>query len=340
MVDCFKDTVFYPKLDSDVKPMNQCIESGLPVFAYDINKKTNAKGYYSCGYEHFCFSDYKRLKTKHVYELLQLNKPTKVFLDFDNSVDVENVEKFEEGVEKFISIVSETLGNDETTGKPYKYYVLDASTKEKLSKHVIFECFLEDIYAVKDFVLHCTSFFDYEHLDTAIYSMNRVFRLIYSYKMSKCANSRLYLKDTHKDYNPYDVFKTMIQAKIPPNYTGPFDKIRTELSTSIHTLKIARSSNYKRGVYTVSSLQQLPKMLYEYIESVCENVYIHNSCKETDDSFQITIKGIVCPWAGRVHKGNNAYFNVRKRDMMSWFQCADLDCPRTCWNKRQLTFIS
>lgn len=334
-MDPFKSTVFYPtpKVESaqnvsQPSPMNQCILSGLPVFARDTGKDAK-KAYMACGYEHFCFTLYAKAtdRTRHMYELLQMDKPTKIYLDFDHS-DVTAKEYFIDSSNKFIKATLcaiEELSDKKSDDIPF--YVLEASTDKKLSRHVIFECFLKDIDVVRAFVEYvanqkCAC----EYLDKRVYTRNRLFRLIYSYKFGKDPSSALTVSGSH-EYNPFHVFKTMIQAKLPPHYTGPFEKLKEELAqgTTFVNLKSMTSSSGNGYIGNSVSKRNIPPGLHDFVAAFSDEGAVL-SCKENDDFISCIIGGKKCPWTQSVHKSNNQYFTICKKTMRGFFQCADQEC--------------
>lgn len=337
-MDPFKSTIFYPqpKVEDDSKnaqkptPMNQCIMSGLPVFARDTGKDAK-KAYMGCGYEHFCFNYYAKAndRTRHTYELLQMDKPTKIYLDFDHD-NVADKEDFVKSSNEFIKAV---IANLNSKDGDVSFYVLEASTDKKLSRHVIFECFLADIPSVKMFVdfvadTKCAC----KYLDRRVYTRNRLFRLIYSYKFGKDPSSALTVNsgDNNQTYNPFHVFKTMIQAKIPPHYVGPFDVIKSELAQNVTFLNIKGSRDSGSNGYGGSALSSVGvglshRDIGDFIANFNEGAVLLG-CKENDDFITGIVGGKQCPWIQRVHKNNNQYLTICKKTMRGFFQCADMEC--------------
>lgn len=334
--DPFKSTIFYPRPRNDnsigPSPMNQCIETGLPVFARDIGPSAK-KAYMACGYEHFCFQYYTKDndRTRHTYELLQDHKPTKIYCDFDHP-NVEDAEDFKQSSENFIKAVLKTLPErcKMLEGMDIPFYILEASTSSKLSRHVIFECYLENIPTVKSFIDFVLSSCPCPYLDTKVYTRNRLFRVLYSYKYGKGQESALKVSDD-PTYNPYHVFKTMIQARITPHYHGPFSTIENEVCKNVYRVNLATNSSGANG-YTGHYAVNIPPGLDDFISEFGEKDANNNiggvllTCKENDKFITCIVGGLVCPWIGRKHKSNNTYFTICKRTMRGWFNCSDKDC--------------
>lgn len=331
----FKSTVFYPKpkYAEGPSPMNQCIESGLPVFARDIGKDAK-KAYMGCGYEHFCFNFYSKAndRTRHMYELLQPNLPTKIYLDFDHGVVGDKV-KFEESSNKFIKEMLKVL-TEQTGMEDIPFYMLDASTDKKLSLHVIFECFLENISTVKALVEHVLrEICPCEYLDDKVYTSNRLFRILYSYKWGKDPKSALTLGG--HEYNPFHVFKTMIQARIPSHYEGPFDSIKGDLANNVSIVIIKPP---KSGFHNSYGISNVPSSINDFVAAFSDNGVVL-SCKENESFITCVVGNKECPWVQRVHKHNNQYFTICKANMMGFFQCADGDCPKVPYGHVDVTCI-
>jgi hypothetical protein len=209
-------------------------------------------------------------------------------------------------------------------------YVLEASTDKKLSRHVILEVFLENIPTVKSFVEHVIEKTPCEYVDLKVYTRNRLFRLIHSYKCGKPKNSALRLPGVD-GYDPIHVFKTMIQAMLPPHYAGPFDKIKDEVATSVTYIAIrsAVSSGSTRNGYSgCHGTAGVPDSLSGFITSFSAGGVVL-SCKENDSFISCIVGDKQCPWKQDTHKHNNQYFTIIKSVMRGYFQCADPECTMT-----------
>lgn len=337
----FKATTFFPKQnDVETTAMNQCIESGLPTFAKDTGRGA-LKSYFACGYEHFCLKLYKDGvdRYRNIYELLQLDKPTKIYLDFDHST-VSDKAKFGDSTNKFIKHVYSII--TERTGKSHvPFYVLEASTDAKLSLHVIFECFLADIPTVKNFVQYALDECPCEYLDDKVYTRNRLFRLLYSRKHGKPMESSLRVNGTTIDamYDPMAVFKTMIQAMVPAHYFGPFSAIKDELAGGVTFIKLTdkrSGGDYVNG-YSGAICRSLPSGFNDFVETMGGGVVL--SAKENDGFISCIVGGKACPWKGSPHKNNNQYFTVCKNNLRGFFQCADQDCADTAYDHTDVSFL-
>jgi hypothetical protein len=337
MQDVFKSTTFYPLSRKDhptgQSPQYQCIETGLPVFARDIDT-TCKKTYMACGYEHFCFKHYTKHndRTRHMYELLQELKPTKIYCDFDHE-NVADADDFKRSIEQFIKAVLKTLPERcrGLEGVVVPFYILEASTSSKLSRHVIFECYLENIPTVKAFIDFVLTTCPCPYLDTKVYTRNRCFRLLYSYKYGKSQDSALTICGD-STYNPLFVFKTMIQARFTPHYHGALSVMEGELNSTVYHVNLTTRVKGSVNGYSGHCATNVPPGLDEFISEFGEKG-LHNhvggvllSCKENETFITCIVGGLRCPWAGRVHKSNNTYFTICKSSLKGWFNCSDLEC--------------
>jgi hypothetical protein len=321
-MEVFQSTTFFPtarKTEQCMSKQQQCIHSGLPVFAKDIldgGKKT----YFACGYEHFCNVMYRNNNLRHVYELLQFEKPTKIYIDFDCE-DVSKVDQFKEEYTKFCAAIQLTIGDENVP-----FYSLDASTDKKLSCHVIFELFLENVPEVQNVIEHTLTKCPCEFVDRSVYTRNRVFRLLYSYKLNKDPSTKLSIKGiTNNDYNPEHVFRTLIQAMVPQHYIdGPFSNLEGLCKTVKQLVygNNAETKHYHGSGYTAAGCNIPP----DFATMIQEYGGVLLSCRENENFISCIVGGKNCPWSDKPHKNNNQYFTLCKSNLMGFWQCADKDC--------------
>lgn len=323
----FQGTTFFPKKDDVVSCMNQCIDSGLPVFARDTGFGAT-KSYFACGFEYFCNVLYRnRKRYSHVYELLQYDLPAKCYMDFDHD-DVSHKDEFEESVDKFVNTLRRDVLNDETC----KVYVLDACTDRKLSKHVIVNFVLPNIAAVENAVAVTKERTNCQYVDMTVYSRNRLFRLLYSYKHGKGVESAL--KCGGNTYEPQLVFETLVQA-----YASNASVART--LTPVHgpiryisNLRRAsrNNNNNTRGLSSIGHFELL-NFVTDYGGASIASV------KENDHFISSIVQGKECPWKGAVHKGNHQFLVISKSTLRAWFRCSDQDCPDAPYDHADVTFL-
>lgn len=306
----------------------------MPVFAKDIldgGKKT----YFACGYEHFCNVMYRNTNLRHVYELLQYEKPSKIYVDFDCD-DVSKAKQFDDEYNRFCTKMKEIIGNDDVP-----IYVLDACTSRKLSRHVIFEIFLQNIPAVQNVVEHVLSLCPCEFVDRGVYTRNRVFRLLYSRKLGKDITTTLRISGTDLDapYNSEHVFRTMIQAMVPPHYiNGPFCNLeglcKTVKEIKLNSTDGSQKRYHGNGYSRVSC--NVPPLFTKAIEAY-GGVLL--STRENDNFISCIVGGKKCPWSDKVHKNNNQFFTICKNNLKGFWQCSDPECEPIHYEEVDWSFI-
>lgn len=331
----FKSTAFFPKpkqTEYDMSKQQQCLHTGMPVFAKDIldgGKKT----YFACGYEHFCNVMYRNPNIRNVYELLQYEKPSKIYVDFDCD-NVSKAQQFEDEFNGFCNKMKEVIGIDDVP-----IYVLDACTDKKLSRHVIFEFFLENIPVVQNVVEHALSLFPCEFVDRGVYTRNRVFRLLYSHKLGKDKSTALRINGTRVDapYNPEHVFRTMIQAMVPPHYVdGSFCNLEG-LCKSIKQVRLNNNTQkrYHGNGYS-GTICNLPPL---FAKAVQEYGGVILSARENDHFISCIVGGKKCPWTDRVHKNNNQYFTICKSNLKGFWTCSDPECENIQYEEVDWSYL-
>lgn len=321
----FNSSTFFPisrKLDPNApSALIQCLNSSLPVFSRDVGKH-GAKTFLACGYIFFVEKYYPSQKDKHLYEVLQFDKPTKIYFDFD--APGVHTQEFQNSINSFMHVVKAEIKTCFQLSP--KIYILDATTESKCSYHVIVDLFLKDIPSVKDFVLHCSNKHHCEYLDVSVYSRNRSFRLLYSRKLGKGIESSLKLRDGLR-YDSGLVLNTMIQCFIPPHLG---------LTPSRGPFQFKTSETRNKNGYTSGTVSNVPKKLYSFLINFKADLV---SVKENDKFVSCIVANMNCPWNGRPHKSNNHYLTINKNSWKGWFECSDPDCPKAAFHEFDALWI-
>lgn len=276
---------------------------------------------------------------RNVYEVLQYNKPTKVYLDFDQYTTETTQGEFDKSFGDFMNslmdLLSETYDNLSNCDIPC--VVLDASNEKKYSRHVIVQVTMRDVATVKEFVEYALSKCPCESVDMKVYTRNRSFRLIYSSKMGKSTPLTV-LGNDNKQYNPEHVFLCMIQGWTPEHYKGQLQMDDTAREVR-DFFKPQQSRKRKRSSDTLSEhvpTDDLPGGLVSYIS---ENGGTIRSAKKDGDFISIIVGGTYCPFIKGYHKSNNAYFTICTKNRIGWWKCADVDCPQINYDKSNLDWV-
>jgi len=281
------------------------------VFARDVSDDTAAKAFFAVGYEYFCRQYYPALPRKHVYEVLQEELPTKLYLDLDAPPGDEAAFRAEAR-----AFVEACLGMLDIGGRPPAVHFLHASTAAKRSMHVVVDIFFESVSAVGAFVEAALRAAPCDYVDRAVYTRNRCFRVVHSTKRGRAAPLRGAAGET---YDPDEVFATLIQARVGAHSASTLPRSGADAVWG------GGCRRRVTGGAPASSTIPAPPALRAFIEGIGARV---RGVKEDDKSIRVIVGGVQCPWKGARHASNNAYFTVMKRTGTGWFRCADDDCPR------------
>lgn len=335
-MDQFTASAFFPEWDDNHSKLSQSIQSKLPVFSKDTSE-TGAKTFFACGYEYFCSKLYRNTKMRNVYEVLQYNKPTKIYLDFDLSTEESDVDEFNNDFEEFMNACVNKLDKiyEDLDAETIECTIMDASTDRKHSKHVVIQVAFGDLLQVKEFVETVLADTPCPAVDVGVYTRNRCFRILHSTKMGKDTPLRLEGHKTEK-YDPAVVFKSLIQAIPPPHYKGPFEvfplKVRTFIKPSVVRKRYRFMENTSA---TAVQLDELPKGVTEYIKALGGT--IRSAKADTDKPIlSLIVSGVQCMHVCREHKSNNQFFGYNRKYMVGWWRCSDDDCPKISCGKVKL----
>jgi hypothetical protein len=347
-MDLFTSSAFYPGYCARKSKLGVCLDTLCPVFSRDLGEG-GAKTFFACGYELFCTRLYRKPALRNVYEVLQFHKPTKVYFDFDYYLTSDEGREqalvwFELTMFHFLdhvkALLAERFGLLPTE---IKLYILDASSMSKLSSHVIVDIVLANVPAVKAFFDHALSTFPDEAairriVDPLVYTRNRSFRLIYSTKMGKA--NPLLLRGAREDaYNPQHVFDTLIQAVVPRHYAGPLASephvVRAFVSDTPNKRRRVNENEIPNASHVDLDEEDCPvgAGLKSYLSDLGGIV---RSASQNGPFLSLIVSGTVCPWVGKLHKNNNAFYTVNTKTWVGWFKCSDGDCPRAHYLKSSL----
>lgn len=338
-METFTASAFFPKHDPKKSKLLSCVETKLPVFSQDL-ANDGSKSFFACGYEYFCNTLYRRQNMRSVYEVLQYNYPTKIYLDFDQYTTDTSKEAFDAGFNAYMNAVMDTLQEtyDDLKDVNIPCVVLDASNDKKFSRHVIVQVTMVDVATVKEFVEYVLAKCPCDSVDMKVYTRNRSFRLLYSSKLGKSTPLSVLGDCTKNEYNPEHVFMTMIQGILPKHYSGSLKMDYTALEVR-NFFKPQKSRKRKRSGDTLSEhvpTDDLPGGLVTYIN---ENNGTIRSAKKDGDFISVIVSGTYCPFIKGHHKSNNAYFTICTTNRIGWWKCADIDCPQINYDKSNLDWI-
>jgi hypothetical protein len=341
----FSASAFFPIRVPGETALGQCLGTGLPVFSSDLSRD-GAKSFFACGYEYFCKELYARPSWRHVYEVLQYDLPTKIYLDFDANRASCSEDEFDDSFNAFLNACVGALCEyfPDATEDPgdIPVMVLESSSDTKLSRHVVIQFTLESVLAVKDFVETVLETCPCESVDTSVYSRNRSFRLLYSTKKGKDTQLTLLNHPDPTAYNGDEVFSTLIQAIAPRHYLGPLKT--AEIARTTHSFTKAPGSRVRsRGAAGLgtNSCRYLPDINPRIVVYLEQLGCTPKSARVSGDGvfMSVVVGGGICPFVRRCHRSNNSYFTLNTQTFVGWWRCADSECPDTCFDKSCFRWI-
>jgi hypothetical protein len=305
--------------------LNECIETGEPVFARDMSDSNATKTFFSCSYAYFVEHYYRDMYMRgncHLYEVLQYTKPTKVFVDIDREFKPEEEALFSEALACFVTFLEQNVST-----KNVEYIVLDSSTPVKFSRHVIFNVVCADVQSVQKVVMEMCVLANYS-VDMAVYTRNRCFRLPYSSKRGR--GVRLLPLGEVPDIATYDVSvlgRSLIQH------------VSTKFSSFSQLLRFEQREKEKpSGTNHKNTTSEIPGFINDVLGQLRVSALSSASFYADSRFISIVVGGKYCPWKGGVHKSNNSFFTVDCNKRRAWFTCADPECSRLRFSEIDLTW--
>lgn len=339
--------VKFPDRHSTVSAYEQMQSLNMPMFAYDIDE-TARKGYVCCDWTTFVTSYYKgiTLSCKNVYEVLREGEPLKFFLDLEAMICDDRVyDPICDRVVEKVLVLSEELFNYRPP-----HIVLDASNEGKFSKHVIFGLFLEDMNSCKSLMELLRQSLDEEELgivDQAVYTKNRLFRLLYSSKFN-VPNRRLRVVGKGDEYDEVDMLDSLVGYYVKRG-TKEMEDLRIHwvdemygppfrLTYDVPKKEVSRRSGGSRNGITNESVSgwmstEPPTKLSKFLDMLGVEVLSSKEQSNGDERFfSFILKGLECPWKGDEHASNNQFLFIDPRGVGK-FQCSDPDCLKIYYSQ-------
>lgn len=334
----FKSSTYFPPRQSlGASQLQLAIDSGLPVWAQDVSS-TGAKRFFACGYEYFCNLWYRNLRDKHLYEVIQYGRPTKVYLDLDAPrARFADKAAFDQEMLACVDAVQRALGLSGCS-----YLAMDSSSETKWSRHVVLQVLLRSVSVVQEAVERALRLRPSDCVDTTVYTRNRCFRILHSSKLGKQARLG------SGQYCPSELLLSFVQAVPPPHYlesTMPFSAeiLRAGgVPTLVHEVDWPQAAaastaavlERKMPVLTSVDASRVARLVMRYGGALAGTV------RENDAFVNAIVTGLECPFKGAAHKSNNQYFTIAKASGKAWFTCADKACtPLTPYDMFDASFL-
>ena len=262
---------------------------------------------------------YATKKTHHWYECLLENRPSRLFLDIESNTPI--------SIDKIVDFFAKTVFI--MFGKKCAFEIIDSSSTNKISYHVLVpELVFTNVYHVGAFVRRTVLAMQDDPManaiDTAVYTKNRMFRLVGSRKF----NSERVLKHNKPWWELLVQTDTQTPLKcLEINNSEP-------QSTSRHPKNLFQmlDSGKWGGVQQQSgsckkmSCNPLNPIL-DWLDSQENAMIIRSKLKMVSTGFYcVPAKSRKCGIAGRIHKGNAIWYmlDVSRRQIIQ--RCLDSDC--------------
>ena len=262
---------------------------------------------------------YDTKKDHHWYECLLERRPSRLFLDIESTQPV----SIEEIVQFFRRAV-QTKYN-----KTCNFEIIDSCSTEKISYHVIAtDIVFKNVYHVGAFVRRAVLAMGEDKMslavDTAVYTKNRMFRLVGSRKFD---SKRVLI---HK--KPW--WELLVQVSETENILECLEINQTEpKSTSMHPKNLFRrldDGSWAVSVQTGSSVVLECVMLnpiLDWLDSKENAMVIRHKLKMVSSGFYIVpAKSRRCQISGRTHKGNAIWYMIDVTRHLIIQRCLDSDC--------------
>ncbi|EME30017.1 DNA-directed primase/polymerase protein [Galdieria sulphuraria] len=328
---------------------------GLELFAEDLDS-SGTRHYLLASYSDF-WEIYRKRTSKHFYEVIRENVSCKLYFDLEyiracnthvqEQVLVDSISKLvKEGLKQI-------LKRKESSLLPYlKCLVLDSSSQEKFSKHIIFPKivfpnnritgkFISKLLQMSDISSHFLVLKPSRDemqtvlaIDLSVYSRNRCFRILGSSKMGEnrpltigqSMNQELLHETLICYFYPDDVI-LIDEAQI--DYIQPLND-----SFEIpFTLKSSLLPNKYNDTFATSNSKSSPfPEIDKFIESVIYDRQVKGSIRNVlffSSSLKLVYniqKYRYCHHIGRHHKSNHIVLIVELNTMVYYQKCLDPEC--------------
>ena len=284
---------------------------------------------------------YTTKKEHHWYECLLENRPSRLFLDIESDTAV----SIDEIVDFFAQAIQIAYQ------KTCKIEIIDSSSKNKISYHLIVpELVFKNVYHVGAFVRRTVLAMQdnpiANAIDTAVYTKNRMFRLVGSRKF----NSQRVLKHT----KPW--WELLVQTECETPLECLEINNSEPKSTSIHPKNLFQ--RLENGKWAIARQQtgSCVKMscnplnpILDWLDSKENAMTIRSKLKMISSGFYcVPAKSKKCGIAGRTHKGNAIWFMLDVTRQQIIQRCLDSDCgykkhliehPPQIWDRWTLSWM-
>ena len=306
------------------------------VFAQDLNASGMKK--FLTGSLPDCIDRYASLTTRHWYECLREDRPSRLFLDVESSEAVD--------VDALVQYLKNCVHH--MFEKEVHFQVLDSSSPQKTSYHLIGDLVFTNLYHIGAFVrrvlmaMHTQNIPERHAIDHAVYTRNRMFRIKGS---TKCGSDRVLTHALPWHHLLVQVAADDCCSCLELDHSVP-------RSTSMHPLQLfvrekdgQWSNVHSSHAPTASELTDTYPLLpiVKWLDDQLEAATVRHGIKMTSDGrCLVPTRSKRCQIADRVHKGNHIWFCIDTRTLKVTQRCHDsvcgnehkeIDLPPTVWER-------
>jgi len=287
------------------------------VFAQDLNASGIKK--FIVGTLNECILKYNSLTKRHWYECLLENRPSRLFLDVDADVNIENLIQY---VQKCTTLMFQ---------KQVHFQILDASSSQKTSYHLIGDLVFKNVYHVGAFIRRVLMSMIVENIpekdaiDHAVYTRNRMFRIKGSTKFGSVRVLKhpnpwhTLLVQTTGEYVECLELDNSIPRSTSMHPHNLFIREENDTWSSVRSSKRTLSSE-------LSDLYPLSPIFSWLDKHLDANIIRHNIKMTSNGICIVPTQSKNCKIAERIHKGNHIWFSIDTRTFKVIQRCHDHVC--------------
>lgn len=292
------------------------------VFARDVS--ATGKKVFFAGTLPQAIALYHQTQDKHWYECLLEGRPSRLFLDVEseNPLDITSI----------VNLFKATIF--------HKYHiqpeftVLTSCSAQKASYHVVADIFFKNVYHVGAFVRRTLLFAqdkvpDIRTVDTAVYTKNRMFRVLGSRKFGSSRVLTHASKEMHEclvqsprtEAGYYECLE-IDQTEPQSTSLAPSDMFYMGEDEKWHRSTPLTATRTAETVYCPLVTPVLDALDRTLGAKTCR----HNMRLSPSGHYLVSSRSKQCQIAGRTHRGNNIWFMLDLNRRIVYQKCYDASC--------------
>lgn len=291
------------------------------IFARDIS--ASGKKVFFVGSLTQAIEVYRQTQDKHWYECLLEGRPSRLFLDIESENKLD--------ITALVDVFKATLFHKYSV-QP-EFTVLTSCSAKKTSYHVIADIFFKNVYHVGAFVRRTLLFAlddvpEMQSVDTAVYTKNRMFRVLGSRKFGSSRVLTHPTKEMHECLVQSPRTNAQIYECLEMDQTEP---ISTSLAPS--DMFYMGQDNQWHRITPVHSFESetvtcplVSPVLDELDRTLNAKTCRHNMRLSPSGHYLVSTRSKQCQIAGRTHRGNNIWFMLDLNRRIVYQKCYDASC--------------